>query len=137
PPGRESVILETSFVVDLLRGDPRAEAKARDLDAREETVYLAAPTLFELWEGVSRGLPGRREHDAVQAFVDAHDLLPFGPTDAREAGLLSGRLKRRGRAMGTVDVQLAGMAKARGETLLTGDRDFSAVAEVVGLEGYR
>ncbi len=131
------MILETSFVVDLLRGEPRARAKARHLDARDEPVYMPAPTLFELWEGVARGLPGRRQRDAVQAFVDAHDLLPFSPADAREAGLLSGTLKSQGRAMGTVDVQLAGMAKARGETLLTGDRDFSAVAEVVGLEGYR
>ena len=131
------MILETSFVVDLLRGEPRAKAKARDLDVGEEPVYLPAPTLFELWEGVARGLPGRRERDTVQAFVDVHDLLPFGPADAREAGLLSGRLKSEGRAMGTVDVLLAGMARARGETLLTGDRDFSAVENLVTLEGYR
>jgi predicted nucleic acid-binding protein len=39
--------------------------------------------------------------------------------------------------MGTVDVQLAGMARSRGEVLLTGDRGFSAVADLVAVETYR
>lgn len=131
------MILETSFVVDLLRGDPRALAKARELDGRGEAVYLPAPALFELWEGVARSARVRRSRDLLEDFIKAQDLLPFAPEDAREAGFLSGNLKKEGRPMGTVDIQLAGMAKARGETLLTGDRDFSALSGLVALEGYR
>lgn len=57
--------------------------------------------------------------------------------DAREASLLSGRLKRLRHAMGTINVLLAGMAKACGEILLTGGWSFSAAADVVPLNGYR
>ncbi len=131
------MILETSFVVDLLRGDSRALAKARELDGGDEPVYLPTPTLFELWEGVARSSRVRRSRRLLEDFIEAQDVLPFGPQDAREAGFLSGKLKKQGRAMGTVDIQLAGMTKARGETLLTGDRDFSALSGLVGLEGYR
>lgn len=131
------MMLETSFVIDLLRGNPRALAKARELDGRGETTYLPTPVLFELWEGVARSVRVRKSRRLLEDFIKAQDLLPFAPEDAREAGFLSGKLKKQGRPMGTVDIQLAGMAKARGETLLTGDRDFSALSRLVTVEGYR
>lgn len=58
-------------------------------------------------------------------------------TFERDPGSLrQGRLSLAGATMGTVDVLLAGMAKARGETLVTGDRDFSAVRRDVRIRSY-
>ncbi|OGS50988.1 MAG: hypothetical protein A3K65_04945 [Euryarchaeota archaeon RBG_16_68_12] len=130
------MILETSFILDLWSGDRRAVAKAREIDARGEPLYLPTPVLFELWEGVARSERPREETAKVRGFIESHDLLPFGDADAREAGLLSGALARAGRKMGTVDVQVAGMAKARGEPLLTADRRFRELSPDVRLEDY-
>lgn len=128
------MILDTSFILDLWDEKPEAVAKARQIDARGEPVYIPTPVLYELWEGVARSNRPRAEAVKVRDFAAGHDLLPFGDSDAREAGLLSGRLSRSGRMMGTVDVQIAGMAKAREQTLLATDRRFRELSAEIRVE---
>ena len=130
------MILETSFILDLWDGKPEAVAKAREIDTRGEPIYLPTPALYELWEGVARSDRPREEATKVRDFTSGHDILPFNDADAREAGLLSGRLSRAGRMTGTVDVEIAGMAKARGQVLLTADRRFRDLASEIRLETY-
>ncbi len=130
------MILETSFILDLWDEKPEAVAKAREIDARGEAVYLPTPVLYELWEGVARSDRPREEATKVRDFVGGHDVLPFSDADAREAGLLSGRLSRAGRTMGTVDVQVAGMARAQGRTIVTADHRFRVLADEIRLERY-
>ncbi len=128
------MILDTSFILDLWDEKPDAIAKARAVDARGEPIYLPTPVLFELWEGVARSDRPRSEEAKVAEFTAGHELLPFNDRDAREAGLLSGHLSRSGRMMGTVDVQVAGMAKARRQGLLATDRRFRELADEVHVE---
>ena len=130
------MILDTSFILDLWAEQPDAVAKARQIDARREPVYIPTPVLFELWEGVARSERPRAEAAKVLDFAGAHELLPFSEADAREAGLLSGQLSRSGRTMGTVDVQVAGMAKARAQPLLATDRRFRELAGEIRTEQY-
>ena len=131
------MILETSFLIDLMKGRPEAIALAEDLDRSGVPTYLAAPALFELWVGVGRAARRREETEAVEDLVATFDVMAMTDEDAREAGLLQARLGRRRRTMGTVDVIVAGMAKARGHPLITGDRSFSAVADEIEIRTYR
>ncbi len=128
------MILETSFILDLWAGESKAVAKAREIDDEEEPVYVPTPVLFELWEGVARSRRPREEMERIRHFIESHDVLPFSDSDAREAGLISGKLAGVGRMMGTVDVQIAGMAKARGETLLTSDRRFRELSKDIDID---
>jgi tRNA(fMet)-specific endonuclease VapC len=128
------MILDTSFILDLWDQKPDAVAKARTVDARGEPVYIPTPVLFELWEGVARSERPRSEEAKVVDFAAGHELLPFSDGDAREAGLLSGRLARLGRMMGTVDVQVAGMAKARRQAILATDNRFRELADEIRVE---
>ncbi len=130
------MILDTSFILDLWGGQPDAVRKAGQIDERGEPIYIPTPVLYELWEGVARSERPQAEAAKVVDFAGGHDLLPFSEADAREAGLLSGRLSRSGRMMGTVDVQIAGMAKARGQTLLATDRRFRDLAAEIRVEKY-
>lgn len=130
------MILDTSFILDLWADHPDAVAKARQIDVRGEPVYIPTPVLYELWEGVARSERPRAEAAKVLDFAGAHDLLPFSDTDAREAGLLSGHLSRSGRMIGTIDVQIAGMAKARAQPLLATDRRFRDMAAEIRIEKY-
>lgn len=130
------MILETSFLIDLLRGRPEAAALARELDRSGEAIYLPAPALFELWVGAGRAVRQREEIEKIETLVASFDVMVMTDEDAREAGLLQARRSRAGRTMGTVDILVAGMARARGETLVTGDRDFSLVRREVKLRSY-
>lgn len=130
------MILDTSFILDLWDEQPDAVRKARQIDARGEPIYIPTPVLYELWEGVARSERPQAEAAKVSDFVAGHELLPFAESDAREAGLLSGQLSRSGRKMGTVDVQIAGMTKARRQTLLATDRRFRELASEIRVETY-
>lgn len=131
------MMLDTSFILNLWQGEPAAVAKAREIEDGGVAIYLPAPVLFELWDGVSRSGRPREEEEKIISFLRAHDVLPFGDRDARDAGLLAGRLSKEGKTMGTVDVQLAGMAKARKLRLLTSDRRFDGMPREVPVEIVR
>ncbi len=130
------MILETSFLIDMMRGRPEAAALVEAIDRSGEAIALPAPGLFELWIGAGRSRRSRGEMERIGSLVAAFDVLPLTDVDAKEAGLLQAKLSLAGLTMGTVDVLVAGMAKARGETLVTGDRDFSAVQRDVRIRSY-
>lgn len=130
------MILETSFLIDMMRGRAEAVALVQEIDRSGENVALPSPALFELWVGAGRSRSSRQEMDRIDSLIVAFDVLTLTDTDAKEAGLLQAGLSLAGATMGTVDVLLAGMAKARGETLVTGDRDFSAVRRGVHIKSY-
>ena len=48
------MLLDTSFLIDLMRGDEGAVERARQLEADLVQQRLAAMTLFELYYGVAR-----------------------------------------------------------------------------------
>ena len=130
------MILESRFLIDMMRGRPEAAALVAAIDRSGENIALPSPGLFELWLGAGRSRRSREEMDTIGSLIAAFEVLPFTDADAREAGLLQARLSLAGSTMGTVDVLVAGMAKARGETLVTGDRDFSAVRRDVRIRTY-
>lgn len=130
------MILETSFLIDMMRGRPEAVALVQEIDRSGENVALPSPGLFELWVGAGRSRRSREEMEKIDSLIVAFDVLTLTDADAKEAGLLQARLSLAGATMGTVDVLLAGMARARGETLVTGDRDFSAVRREVRIRSY-
>ncbi len=130
------MILETSFLIDMMRGRPEAAALVREIDDAGERIALPAPGLFELGVGAARSRRSREEMDRIDGLIAAFDVLPLTDEDAKAAGLLQARRSRDGATMGTVDVLLAGMAKARGEILVTGDRDFSPLHGEIRIRTY-
>ncbi len=130
------MILETSFLIDMMRGRREAVALVQEIDRSGENIGLPSPGLFELWVGAGRSVKSREERDRIDALVAAFDVFTLTDEDAKEAGLLQARLAQAGATMGTIDVLLAGMARARQETLVTGDRDFSAARRDVRIRSY-
>ncbi len=131
------MILETSFIIDLLLGDARAIRKAKELSERGEVIRLPAPAIFELWEGVERSEQSDAEAAKVREFSAAYEALPFEESHAIEAGRLSGRLGKKGPTAGTVDVQIAGMAKVRSEAVVTADETLLGLTDEIQVERYR
>jgi len=131
------MILETSFLIDLMKGRSDAIATAEELDRSGEPLYLPSPALFELWLGAGRAARRKEEIEGIETLVSSFPVMVMTDGDAREAGLLQAALSRAGRTMGTVDVMVAGMAKARNQTLVTGDRDFRTVARDVRIRSSR
>jgi tRNA(fMet)-specific endonuclease VapC len=131
------MLLDTNFLIDLMDGRPEAVELAAELDREGSRPRLAAPVLFELWRGAARTVRKEVERTRIEELVAAFETVEFDGADARSAGSLQAELARAGKSLGTVDVQLAGMALARAEALVTGDRALAQVGRGVPVRAYR
>ena len=128
-----TVSLDSSFLIDLLAGLPRAVLKARELDSSGEPRYVTPPAASEVLFGGYR--LGGAYLERSRQFVDGLPLLPFDPVACQVAGRLGAELLSRGRPLGQGDLFIAAISMRHGQRLLTRDRSFGQVPGLV-LEGY-
>lgn len=130
------MLLDAGFLIDLMAGRPEAVALAKRLDEAGETLRLPSPALFELWVGSQRVVRKRDERLRLGELLISYEAVDFEANDARAAGKLQSTLIRSGTRLGTVDAQLAGMALARSEPLVTGDRALIELGCGLPVRGY-
>ena len=122
------MIADTCVLVDLIRNDRAARQAVTRIEAEGGVLWVPTPAAFELWEGVERADRPHEEQLHVQRVLEAYTVLPFSAAHAERAGRLSGELARRGRMLEPVDVQIAGIALAEGQPVLTRNKkDFERV----------
>lgn len=130
------MILDTSLLVDVLRGEQRACEAVLEREERGELLWIPMPAIFELYEGIALSDRPEPERSRVRSLLGEYTVLDFRTAHARRAGELSGRLVRRGKMLDPIDVQIAGTALAEGDPLLTRDvDDFERVPDLE-LETY-
>ncbi len=115
------MILDTSFLVALVRGDGAAAERADLLDRRREQQKLSSVTLLELYEGVHRARESEREREAVLDVLDSKVVVPADAAIMRRAGRISGSLYDRGEPIDREDCVIAASALSEGEPVLTGN----------------
>lgn len=116
------VLADTSLWIDFLRGG-QAQLRAA---AQERHLVLCGPVAAELLRGV-------REQDREAIHLRLLDLpwAPVGVFEWLEAGDISADLRRRGTPVPLPDVVIAAAARSFGARLVTHDRDFLRIAEVM------
>lgn len=122
------VSLETTFLVDLRRGDSVAVAKARQLEASGEVKAVTPPAAAELLIGAFRF--GNDHVLRTRQLLEALIWLDMDREACEEVGHLGSELMARGQNIGATNLFIAAISKRHGHTLLTRD---SAFARVPGL----
>jgi predicted nucleic acid-binding protein len=125
-------VLDTAFLVDLLRADPAAKKKARELDASREPKIMTTPVLYEILAGLLF-TRSRSEAAAFQQLSAGYVLAPFDETSASKAAEIRAELMRLGRVKSHVDTMIAGIASAGRHTMITRDSDFAEIRAAMGL----
>lgn len=126
-------VLDSTFVVDLLRSDPEAERKAKWLDARKEPKLLSAPVVYEVAAGFLFAR-SRSETAMFRRMASRYPVVPFDEASALKAADIRAELLRLGRVKSHVDTMIAGIAAAGGHVLVSRDRDFEAISASVDLD---
>ncbi|WP_121821432.1 PIN domain-containing protein [Halostella salina] len=135
------MIVDTSFVLDVIDGVESAISKERKLEA--EGVPLAIPTMtvLELYIGVGTVANTRQERRSVEAVLDSYPIVEMTPSISRRAGRLLGERmattdEGEGPGIGKGDAAIAATAIERDEPVLTGDIHFENI-DGVSVETYR
>lgn len=126
-------LLDTSFLVDLLRGREDAVLLVDRLEERREPTLIPTPAVYEIEAGL-RFRGSRSEAKAFQRTAERFPRLDFDEEAAHQAAEIRAELLRLGEPKNHVDVMIAGIAMAGGHRLVTRDTDFEAIADAVGLE---
>jgi len=125
--------LDSTFLIDLLKGDEAAAGKMREIEALGEGVSVPAPCLAEVLLGAHfKG--GDLLRDTLDV-VARLDVLEVDAAVAGEAGRLGAELLRRGEGLPTTDLLIAACARLGGQVLVTRDTDFARIPGLA-VEGY-
>lgn len=129
------MLLDSTFLHDLVRGEAVADAKLDELIAAGAPVVISSLTVFEVGVGL-RGV-GEQYRDRFTAAVDDLDVVAFGTAEAHRALRLQRELYDAGEAIGTVDVLIAGTALERtDQRVLTRNTDEFARVDGLTVETY-
>ena len=90
------MILDTSFVEDIARGDSTALAKADELADNGVPERLSVMTLYELYWGVGYVDTPQQERDETDAVLETKETYEITPDIARKAGRIAGQLSSDG-----------------------------------------
>ena len=120
----------------LRRDDPAAAPEVAALGQALEQGDLVFTTGLVLQE-LLQGFQGPKARDAIiQRFASLPFLVPER-SDYIEAAALRNECGRGGVQVGTIDALFAGLCLSKDLTILTTDRDFHRIADVLPLSCWR
>ena len=91
-------------------------------------IGIATPVLGELWAGLGGSETRERNIHRLHFGLSRLILWPYDAAAAEEYGRIFNDLKRLGRPMQQVDIQIAAIALALGDcTVVSGDGDLMAI----------
>jgi tRNA(fMet)-specific endonuclease VapC len=113
------MLLDTSFLIDLMNGDEDAVEKARELETDLVQQRLSSMTLFELTYGIARAVDSEAEREKVERVLASKPVHPADTAVMRKAGRLAGELQNDGNPVGDGDVIIGATATILDEPVLT------------------
>jgi tRNA(fMet)-specific endonuclease VapC len=119
-------LLDTNHSSLLFREDPALSA--RFAAAPPAALYsLCDPSVGELWYMVYNSDRATQNVPALRDFLENFTQLPFTPEAAEDFGRIKTALRKRGRLIPDVDIQIAAIARTQDLTVLTADAHFRQV----------
>lgn len=125
------MILDTTFLIDVMRDDEAAVSRAADLERDRTPQRVPGIVVFELFIGVGHTDRTAAETDRIEAVVDARPVLDLDEATLRKAGRIKGRLLAEDDDVGTGDVLVGATGVVHDEPVLTrNEADFERIPGV-------
>ena len=118
--------LETTFLIDLLRGSPSVKI-VKDQLSKEENLTIALPSIMELWIGALLSKHTETEKEKIHELLESFDLLPFDVESAKTAAEIQYALLQKGASIQLTDTMIAAIAQVHGHVLVTRDEHFARI----------
>jgi tRNA(fMet)-specific endonuclease VapC len=129
-PGHDGVLIDTSVLIAIERGELALDAVAAD---PQEPLALSAVTAHELLRGVARLPPGVRRARSerwLETLLSAVPVIEYDLDVARVHAALWAEMSASGKSLGEHDQMIAATAISLGYDLATRDAAFDAVPDL-------
>ena len=121
------IIADTDVLIDFLRGNGDS-AKRIAIELETRSFGTTVITAFEIRAGARTA----RQMSAVDTLLDAMNILPFGPEEARIAAEVRQQVESQGKPIRIAEYMIAAICIADGSVLIT--RNLEAFGRVKGLK---
>lgn len=117
-------LLDSNIFIQAMVKDDRH--LKRQIRIHLSQIALSTIVQYELYSGSHRSRRRREQIEGIEEL--ALPLLPFDSADARAASEIKADLSLKGKLIGPYDILIAGQARARGLTVVTGNvREYGRV----------
>jgi tRNA(fMet)-specific endonuclease VapC len=124
------MILDSTFLIDVLRGDAAVSDLIEEIDATG-TPFVSAVTVMELHEGIHLADATDAERERVGELLTGINELPFDRDCAIRAGEINAELVSAGEPIDETDVMIAATALVHDYPVVTRNADhFERVADL-------
>ena len=113
------VCLDTSFLIDLLRGSPAAEKKLKHYTDRYEPLTTTPISAAELFKGAYRAKDRKTEVAVARDVLEYLELLGMPLQVCELHGKLVNELASKGSPIGDLDTLIGSTALTNNQILLT------------------
>jgi tRNA(fMet)-specific endonuclease VapC len=130
------LLADTSFLIDLMVGDKAAVEKAKAIETKDTPLTISAPTVFELYVGITLSRRAEEEKARVLVVVESLPFLPLDAESSKAGGRIYAERNRMGLMIDPEDAMIAGIARVHGEKVLTRNLKHFQGIEGVNIESY-
>jgi tRNA(fMet)-specific endonuclease VapC len=127
--------LDTDLLIAILRGREDAERKMNEID-REGRQSTTAINAFELFYGAYKSKQRRTNLEKTRMLLERVDILSLDYDSSEGAGEILADLAARGDPIDFRDAMVAGIAKAKGLTLVTRNEGHFARVKELKVEAW-
>lgn len=125
------MILDSSFLIDLMNGDEAAVEAAREIERSNVPQKVPTQVVYELYVGVGHSENAFREAKNIRSVLQSRPIIDFTEDVAKQAGRIDGQLRRDGSRIGQGDIRIAATAIRHNEPVITGNpNDFNRIPDV-------
>ena len=130
------MIADTSFFIDLMGGEKAAMTKAKEIEDKNIPIILSAPTLFELYVGITLSRIAEEEKARVLNVIESLPFLSLDVESSKVGGQIYAEKSRMGSMIDPEDAMIAGIARVHGEKVLTRNLKHFQGIQGVNVEPY-
>ena len=129
------MILDTSFIIDLIKNRQNAIQKAQELEKTSTPIRTTTISVFELWQGLE-DLQNKEKRERIDHFLSSIGLLSFDLPSAKRAGIIFSELERKGEMIEAEDCMIAGIAQWHNEPILTRNKKHFERIKGIQIQDY-
>ena len=123
-----AVVVDTSVVSLIFRGDSRAPYYREQLSSRRQ--FISFQTFEELWHGAAYAGWGKPRKQDLRQHLERYELVWPDEEVARISAELRAKRKKQGNEIDAADAWIAATALSLGCPLVADDRDFVGIDDL-------